>query len=80
MIFIALLEYPYGCLEQRSSRVLPFALAKALGLPMEEKFNTLDSTVPSDERIAEIVQDYFETLAKMQKLSGGIRYWLNDRA
>ena len=76
----ALIEYPYGCLEQRSSRILPFALAKVLKLPVEETLIDSNLDVPSNERIESVVQDYFSAVFEMQKRSGGIRYWMNDRA
>ena len=77
---VALIEYPYGCLEQRSSRILPFALAQVLKLPLEEVFNRKDHSIPSDQRLKKVIQSYFNDVASMQNHSGGIRYWMSFNA
>ena len=73
-----LLEYPYGCLEQRSSRLLPFALLPYFGdqLTTEIKIEGEHPSLSVDEMIrAQLV-----TLGDMQAESGGLRYWSSPQA
>jgi alpha-2-macroglobulin len=76
---VGLLEYPYGCLEQRSSRILPFALAPTLRLPLKRYLkDQLQEVTPTF--IKSTIQDYYKTVGQMQNSSGGIRYWPNHSA
>ena len=69
-----LLDYPYGCLEQQLSRLLPYALYR----PFEERFKTRIA-VPKDGKSATlIIQETLATLSDMQRTNGGFRYWPNN--
>jgi uncharacterized protein YfaS (alpha-2-macroglobulin family) len=63
-----LVEYPYGCAEQRGSRALALVLAADLG----EAF-TLPGVDPSKMHPA--VQDTLKDLERFQCSSGGFAYW-----
>jgi uncharacterized protein YfaS (alpha-2-macroglobulin family) len=68
----ALIEYPYGCVEQTTSRFLPTVIFaktfKDLGLPRPK----LESKVP------QIVQDSYSRLQLMQHGDGGWGWWEYD--
>ena len=70
--FVGLLEYPYGCLEQRSSRILPYALASTLQIPVKQ------SSSESETESQSVIADYLTTLETMQRQSGGLAYWPNE--
>jgi uncharacterized protein YfaS (alpha-2-macroglobulin family) len=64
-----LFEYPYGCLEQQSSKIMPLLLlkdfSKRFDLPMLSK---------GDEN--KVIQKYLDHIADFQNdSSGGFRYW-----
>jgi alpha-2-macroglobulin len=66
-----LFEYPYGCLEQRSSKVLPLLLMKDFA----RRFD-LPMLAQGDEKKA--VQNYLDHIADFQNDSnGGLCYWPN---
>ena len=69
--FVGLLEYPYGCLEQRSSRVLPFALTETLKLPVERVSSQAEKSRQG------VIDAYLGTLESMQRQGGGLAYWPN---
>lgn len=63
-------DYPYGCIEQQSSRILPLILfmdnIKALG--MESKVKNPRATI----------LDFFEEIKNNQISNGGFGYWPNS--
>ena len=63
-----LVEYPYGCAEQRGSRALALLLAADLG----EAFS-LPGIAPKDLKAR--VQTALEELRKYQCRDGGFAYW-----
>lgn len=66
-----LFRYPYGCMEQQSSRILPLVIFQdyidVFGLDSEIKH-------PS-----KLVKSYFKKWSKIQKSDGGFPYWENGR-
>ena len=65
-----LFEYPYGCLEQRLSRVLPMIVAKDLVEAF--KFEVLKG---KDYR--DVVNRMLEEIPLFQRYDGGFAYWKN---
>lgn len=65
-----LFEYPYGCLEQKTSRVLPMILfadvVEAFGLPALK-----DAGVS----VRQIVEDYLAEIGDYQLYNGAFAYW-----
>ncbi len=66
-----LFEYPYGCLEQKTSRALPIILfgdvVRAFGL----------KGLPDGKNsIEEVVQEYLDEVPKYQNFGGGFSYWV----
>lgn len=87
-----LVEYPYGCSEQLSSRLVPFIALREL----HGKFQDAGAMKVANSRIAEIIGDdalatqgstdpdevvkrTVATLSSMQNPDGGFRYWSNSR-
>ena len=64
-----LLEYPYGCTEQRASALIPWLLYKHLA-PFCPR---LAQTAP--EKVAETVDEIIDELLKRQCEDGGLSYW-----
>ncbi|OGS17015.1 MAG: hypothetical protein A2219_01655 [Elusimicrobia bacterium RIFOXYA2_FULL_50_26] len=63
-----LFEYPYGCLEQKTSKVLPLILAG--------KFIDTFNLAPLKEHGgAEIINSYIKEAVEFQHSSGGFRFW-----
>lgn len=66
-----LLEYPYGCLEQKTSKALPIILfgdvVRAFG------FDRVGDGGPG---IEETVRTYLDEVPKYQTYSGGFAYWI----
>lgn len=67
-----LFQYPYGCLEQQSSRILPLIIfsdyINVFGLEKEEGLKDVKS----------LVKSYFRSWKSSQLVSGGFPYWPND--
>lgn len=63
-----LLHYPYGCVEQTVSSMLPWLSVRDLRQQLPE----LDKT---DEEIAEVVNDSIARIFTMQTGGGGLSYW-----
>jgi len=65
-----LFDYPYGCLEQQSSRLLPLVI-------FGEYIDVfgLDSKVTNPKKV---VKEYMKQISKCQKEDGGFPYWPND--
>ena len=63
-----LIDYPYGCLEQQSSRLVPFVALHSL---MEQYGKTLIGE--RDPRV--VVSTAVKEIAKMQVGDGGFAYW-----
>lgn len=64
-----LVEYPYGCAEQTSSRMLPLVALSGLQ-------GFVDATeIPNGQTIDEFVADGISRLISMQHSSGGFGYW-----
>ena len=66
-----LFYYPYGCLEQRSSSILPMILAKDL----VEAFHF---EVLKDKDYKEVVSKTLDEIPLFQRSNGGFSYWKND--
>jgi uncharacterized protein YfaS (alpha-2-macroglobulin family) len=63
-----LLHYPYGCVEQTTSTMLPW-------ISIHDFKSVLPSLKRSDEEIAEVVRQGVDRLLSMQTSSGGLAYW-----
>jgi hypothetical protein len=64
-----LFDYPYGCLEQQGSRILPLLCMKSF----TEQFN-LPMLKKGDEKT--VIQKYLDTIGAYQNLQdGGLTYW-----
>jgi hypothetical protein len=67
-----LFDYPYGCLEQQGSRILPILCMKSF----TEQFNIL-MLKNGDEKI--VIQKYLDNIGTFQNsLDGGLTYWPSD--
>lgn len=64
-----LLDYPYGCLEQTSSRLFAQLLAEP------ERMQRLGLPAWSEEKRARAIQDGWNRLAGLQLASGGFALW-----
>ncbi len=67
-----LIDYPYGCLEQRSSRLLPFVVLKSL-------VDRQQLVMPGARNYEEVIQENLLEIDKMQRSSGGFAYWADSR-
>ncbi len=67
-----LLEYPYGCVEQTASSLLPWLTVRDLRATLPE----LDQ---SDEEVAKAVNRGIKLLLSMQTSGGGLSYWPGGR-
>ncbi len=63
-----LLNYPYGCIEQTTSGMLPWVALREFR-PM------LPGLTRSDEQIAEVVEKAIARIISMQNRDGGLGYW-----
>lgn len=66
-----LFTYPYGCLEQRASSVLPMLLA-------HEIIDAFGFDVFKGKNIKRIAQNTVDELGLFQKFNGGFSYWKGD--
>lgn len=64
-----LINYPYECLEQKISRILPAVMAQDL----VEAFNLSSSLKGREYR--DFIQSYLDVIEKYQKSNGGLGYW-----
>ncbi|MEO5722611.1 MAG: alpha-2-macroglobulin family protein, partial [Chthoniobacterales bacterium] len=67
-----LLHYPYGCVEQTTSSMLPWLTVRDLRA-------TLPELAKSDEEIAKAVNGGIALLLSMQTGGGGLSYWPRGR-
>ena len=67
-----LLHYPYGCVEQTTSSMLPWLTVRDLRA-------TLPELAKSDEEIANAVNHGIQLLLSMQTSGGGLSYWPKGR-
>jgi uncharacterized protein YfaS (alpha-2-macroglobulin family) len=67
-----LLHYPYGCVEQTTSSLLPWLMVRDLRA-------TLPELAKSDAEIADTVNRGVNLLLSMQTSSGGLSYWPGGR-
>ena len=67
-----LLHYPYGCVEQTTSSLLPWLTVRDLRATLPEMAKT-------DAEIAEVVNRGVNMLLSMQTSSGGLSYWPGGR-
>lgn len=67
------LDYPYGCLEQTTSRVLPWLAID----DMRQIFPQMAEA--SDEKVKRVITDAVDTLVSMQTPSGGLAFWPGGR-
>jgi len=65
-----LFEYPYGCLEQRLSRVLPMIMAKEL-------VDAFKFEILKDKDYREVVTKMIDEVPLFQRGDGGFAYWKN---
>ena len=65
-------EYPYECLEQRLSKVLPFITG-------EELINTFELSELTGEELREFVRGQLAAVPRFQDESGGFHFWPNRR-
>jgi hypothetical protein len=63
-----LFDYPYGCLEQRTSKVFPLIIG-------EDLINTFDIGEIKGKTIKNIVKEYLNMLSSYQQQSGGFSIW-----
>lgn len=68
-----LFHYPYGCLEQRTSCILPYVLLK------REIINNFNLTKRSNSNINSIVNNYLANLSNYQKSDGGFGIWPDSK-
>ena len=66
--FTSLLTYPYRCLEQRLSRILPLVLFK----DMQETF---DFSLPEGTSPEDVVKETLREVSLYQKPNGGFSFW-----
>jgi hypothetical protein len=70
-----LIGYPYGCVEQTMSKLLPSLIAgdisKTLGVPLKPK---------SEKKLKDVVADGLDRLYKMQNTNGGWGWWTEGEA
>lgn len=64
-----LLDYPYGCTEQLTSRMVPFVAASSLGK---------DGAIELPKNLNGIVSDAIGKIAKNQQGDGGFGYWIDS--
>ena len=65
-----LFDYPYGCLEQKTSKILPLILAA--------DFIDIFNLAPLKEHTArELITGYLKELPEFQHSSGGFSFWKN---
>ena len=67
-----LLQYPYGCVEQITSSLLPWLTVRDLRA-------TIPELAKSDAEVADAVNRGVNLLLKMQTSSGGLSYWPGGR-
>ncbi|HSP45191.1 MAG TPA: MG2 domain-containing protein, partial [Chthoniobacterales bacterium] len=67
-----LLHYPYGCVEQTTSSLLPW-------LTLRDMRETLPELAKSDAEINDVVNRGVNMLLSMQTSSGGLSYWPGGR-
>ncbi len=79
-----LLRYPYGCVEQRTSAVVPHVVTKrlydSLGVPYDLNAVTVDAYSDAREgvkkkTVREVLSDYVSTLGAYRHSGGGLAYW-----
>ncbi|PID57875.1 hypothetical protein CSB45_06565 [candidate division KSB3 bacterium] len=63
-----LFSYPYGCLEQKISKILPIVLAEPL-------VSAFDIEVLPDTQYHTVVQDTLDEFSQFQHENGGYGYW-----
>jgi uncharacterized protein YfaS (alpha-2-macroglobulin family) len=67
-----LLEYPYGCVEQTTSSLLPW-------LTLRDLRGALPELARPDDEVARVVNDGIRLLLSMQTANGGMSYWPKGR-
>jgi uncharacterized protein YfaS (alpha-2-macroglobulin family) len=67
-----ILKYPYGCVEQTTSSLLPWVKVKTLRRVLPDLRKT-------DEEVASALQAGVDRLLSMQTASGGLAYWPGGR-
>ena len=64
-------QYPYGCVEQTTSRLMPmYLLRKSTGL--------IKAAAPMNTQVEQYIQAGIDRLFSMQTPSGGLGYWPGD--
>ncbi len=64
-----LLDYPYGCTEQLTSRMVPFVAAASLGT---------DGSIQLPKNLPSIVNDAIGKIVKNQLDDGGFGFWIDS--
>lgn len=77
-----LLRYPYGCIEQKTSAILPHVVLKRLSDAIGSEFNLDKVTVPyydnfgrHEKSVRAVLSDYAASVATYVKGDGGFGYW-----
>ncbi len=68
-----LFEYPYGCLEQKTSRVLPVILFG----DVVQTFG-LEAFPDGRKNIDDVIRQYLDEVPKFQQFDGGFSYWTGN--
>lgn len=66
-----LVKYPYECLEQKTSRILPFILA-------EELINSFNLSVLKNRNLRQYVKKALKEFKDFQHYNGGFKFWKNS--
>ncbi|MFB0964346.1 MAG: alpha-2-macroglobulin family protein, partial [Patescibacteria group bacterium] len=77
-----LVRYPYGCVEQRTSAVMPSVILKRLADAVGSPFDLDKRTVPyyengvrADKTVREALSDYASSMVSYARGDGGFGYW-----
>lgn len=77
-----LVDYPYGCLEQEASRLVPFLAVRELmgrfGLPWEEGRAAGPLFGHEDSDPDATITRTIAAIERLQRLDGGYRYWSSN--
>ncbi len=82
-----LLKYPYGCIEQITSSIVPHIAVKhihdALKIPYDLKVETIKYMDSEgnwrDRTIADTLADYIVKTMEYRVISGGFSYWTGEK-
>lgn len=69
-----LLDYPYGCAEQLSSRLVPFIVQQQLAHAFRVPLSTPAGSA-ADDATTQTITRTIQALERLQSADGGFRYW-----